>query len=72
MENANLSRCIFEKHSENISVIEVKNVFWSDWGSGARVLETLDRLGKTPRDLAERARSQRIPSGVEESRHAAV
>ena len=72
MENANLSRGVFEKHSENISVIEVKNVFWSDWGSGARVLETLDRLGKTPLQLAEQARSQRILFGVEESRQAAV
>lgn len=53
MEGANLSRGIFEKNARNISVIEVRNVLWSDWGSGARVVTTLKKIGKLPLFLSD-------------------
>lgn len=48
MEPVTLSRGIFERNLSNVSVVEVQNVFWSDWGSGDRVLSTLGRVGKLP------------------------
>lgn len=48
MEGATLSREIFERCTDRISVIEVKDVLWSDWGSSDRVLRTLRKIGKTP------------------------
>lgn len=48
MESATLSRGIFERCSDQISVLEVKEVFWSDWGSSHRVLQTLQKIGKVP------------------------
>lgn len=48
MESATLSRGIFERCADQISVLEVKGVFWSDWGSSHRVLQTLQKIGKTP------------------------
>lgn len=48
MESATLSRGIFERCADQISVLEVKNVFWSDWGSSHRVLQTLQKIGKAP------------------------
>lgn len=48
MESATLSRGIFECCADQIAVLEVKGVFWSDWGSSHRVLQTLEKIGKTP------------------------
>ena len=44
MEKATLSHAIFERCADRISVIEVKEVFWSDWGSRHRVLQSLERI----------------------------
>ncbi|MFQ5779872.1 MAG: sugar phosphate nucleotidyltransferase [Nitrospiria bacterium] len=51
MEGANLSRTVFEKKARNISVVEVEDVYWSDWGDGERVISTLKRFGKLPLHL---------------------
>lgn len=48
MERVTLSRGVFEKHPGSMSVIEVRGVLWSDWGSGDRILTTLKRIGKLP------------------------
>lgn len=48
MEPATLSRGIFERCPDQTAVLEVKGVFWSDWGSSHRVLQTLQKIGKTP------------------------
>jgi len=48
MKETNLSRDLFERVPERISVIEVKDVLWSDWGDGTRVEATLKKLGKLP------------------------
>ena len=54
MEEATLSHGILEKDSADISVIEMEGGFWSDWGSGERVLETLERIGSLPIRLSEK------------------
>jgi len=56
MKGASFSREVLERSTAAISVIEVKNVFWSDWGSGSRVLRTLEQIGKLPSHLHERTR----------------
>lgn len=48
METVNFSRGVFERSPSNVSVIPVRGVLWSDWGSGPRVLSTLKKIRKTP------------------------
>ncbi|WDT73439.1 MAG: response regulator transcription factor (plasmid) [Candidatus Manganitrophus sp.] len=48
MEAVTLSRGFFEKNLKNIAVVAVRNILWSDWGSGDRVLTTLKRIGRLP------------------------
>jgi len=48
MDSATLSRGIFERCSDQIAVLEVKEVLWSDWGNSHRVLQTLQKIGKAP------------------------
>lgn len=55
MEPVTLSCGIFERNLSNVAVIEVQNVFWSDWGSGDRVLDTLNRVGKLPLHLSAKS-----------------
>jgi mannose-1-phosphate guanylyltransferase len=47
MEGTTLSHGLFEKCPSDLLVVEMKNIYWSDWGSGERVLSTLERIGKT-------------------------
>lgn len=49
MEPANISHHILEKSPSQLLVINVRDVFWSDWGNGNRVLETLRKIGRIPR-----------------------
>jgi mannose-1-phosphate guanylyltransferase len=53
MEPANISHTLLEKDASPLLVIHVKDVFWSDWGNGARVLQTLHKIGRLPRHLSE-------------------
>jgi mannose-1-phosphate guanylyltransferase len=64
METVNLSHGIFERNLSNVATIEVQNVFWSDWGSGDRVLNTLNRMGKLPLHFAARGEEERRPYAV--------
>ncbi|NKE71683.1 sugar phosphate nucleotidyltransferase [Candidatus Manganitrophus noduliformans] len=68
MESATLSRGIFERCPDQIAVLEVKGVFWSDWGSSHRVLQTLQKIGKTPFQEAKEAGREEIPYAVAESK----
>jgi mannose-1-phosphate guanylyltransferase len=45
---ANLSRDLLERARESLSVLELRGVTWSDWGTPRRVLSTLVRLGERP------------------------
>jgi mannose-1-phosphate guanylyltransferase len=64
MESVTLSRGIFERNLSNVATIKVENVFWSDWGSGERVLSTLNRMGKLPLHLMAKSRTEQHPYAV--------
>lgn len=48
MPTYNLSTTLLQQAAESAAVIELHDVFWSDWGHPARVAETLRRIGRTP------------------------
>ncbi len=68
MESVTLSRGIFERCSDKISVLEVKEVFWSDWGNSHRVLETLQKIGKAPFQGAQEAGQEETSYAVAEGK----
>lgn len=68
MESATLSRGIFERCADQIAVLEVKGVFWSDWGSSHRVLQTLHKIGKAPFPGAAEVGQEETPYAVAESK----
>ena len=56
MERANSSRDVLERSAASVSVIEIKNVHWSDWGNGDRVLTTLKQIRRLPMCLQAASR----------------
>jgi mannose-1-phosphate guanylyltransferase len=56
MERATLSRGILEKSTSRMSVVEIEDVFWSDWGSEERVLSTLEKIGRRPLPFSKELR----------------
>lgn len=44
MEKATISHSVLEKFPSRLLVINVKDVLWSDWGNGPRVLDTLKKM----------------------------
>ena len=48
MPTYNLSTTLLQRAARSAAVIELHDVFWSDWGHPARVAETLHRIGRTP------------------------
>lgn len=46
MDQANISHTLLEKNASSLLVIHVRDVFWSDWGNGLRVMETLKKIGR--------------------------
>jgi mannose-1-phosphate guanylyltransferase len=68
MESATLSRGIFEHCADQIVVVEVKGVFWSDWGSSHRVLQTLQKIGKVPFQETKAVGREELPYAVAESK----
>jgi mannose-1-phosphate guanylyltransferase len=47
MPAINFSSGLLERVSQHISVIELSGVRWCDWGKPERILETLERIGRT-------------------------
>ena len=47
MGSATFSHAVLERFSSQLIVINVRDVFWSDWGSGHRVVKTLNQIGRT-------------------------
>jgi len=72
MQGATLSHGILERCPSRISVIEVKNVFWSDWGTSDRVISTLKRIGKLPAHLHGIAPSSGCSDFVSKDRMLAI
>lgn len=68
MESVTLSRGIFERCADQIAVLEVKEVFWSDWGSSHRVLQTLQKIGKAPFQDLQALGQKETPYVVAESK----
>ncbi|MEX0828838.1 MAG: sugar phosphate nucleotidyltransferase [Nitrospirales bacterium] len=48
MPVCNLSRGFLQKIPNYLTVLEMTNVLWSDWGQPRRIFETLQAIGKTP------------------------
>lgn len=42
------SRDVLERSADRLAVLPMDGAAWSDWGRPDRILESLDRLGKTP------------------------
>lgn len=48
MPAKNFSSDLLERVPEHAAVIELRGVFWSDWGKPERITETLRRIGRPP------------------------
>jgi len=48
MRVTNFSRDVLERGPESLVVLPVHGVFWSDWGTPGRVMQTLRRIGGLP------------------------
>jgi len=44
----NFSSQLLQQLPDRVSVMELTNVLWSDWGKPERIAETIRRIGKTP------------------------
>lgn len=45
---ANFSTGLLQQALDSLVVMELQDVLWSDWGCERRIVETLERIGKTP------------------------
>jgi mannose-1-phosphate guanylyltransferase len=63
---ANFSSMVLAHCPERLLVVPIKNVLWSDWGRGERIVETLERI-KGPSLLVSPMRE-----GGQEAEHAGV
>lgn len=66
LPHANFSSMVLAHCPERLLVVPIRNVLWSDWGRGERILETLERI-KGPSLLAPPLREAEQEAG-----HAAV
>ncbi len=48
MRSANFSREVLERGDRAVTVLPVRGVLWSDWGTPERVVRTLRRIGASP------------------------
>lgn len=48
MPSRNFSRQMLQPLADQLGVMELNDVLWSDWGRPERIVETLELLGKTP------------------------
>jgi mannose-1-phosphate guanylyltransferase len=48
MPRRNFSSHLLERAPEQLAVMEMRDVLWSDWGNPARISATLDKIGKQP------------------------
>jgi mannose-1-phosphate guanylyltransferase len=62
MPSRNFSRQVLQSLADQLGVIELDDVMWSDWGRPERIVETLQLLGKTPAFPMEAFRGSGVPS----------
>ncbi len=48
LPSANFSTDVLQEALDSLVVMELRGVLWSDWGSERRIVETLQRIGKSP------------------------
>jgi mannose-1-phosphate guanylyltransferase len=48
MPRRNFSAHLLQRRPDRLAVMEMRGVLWSDWGNPARIMETLDKIGKQP------------------------
>lgn len=48
MPVCNLSEGLLQKIPKQLTVLEMTNTLWSDWGQPRRIYETLQAIGKHP------------------------
>lgn len=48
LPSANFSTHVLQQALDSLVVMELRDVLWSDWGSERRIVETLQRIGKSP------------------------
>jgi len=48
LPSANFSTQVLQQALDSLVVMELRDVLWSDWGSERRIVETLQRIGKSP------------------------
>lgn len=46
MPRRNFSSHLLQCAPERLAVMEMPDVLWSDWGNPARIVDTLDKIGK--------------------------
>ena len=60
MDQANISHSLLEKLPSHLLVINVRDVFWSDWGNGPRVLKTLKKIGRSTNIREEVSKEEKM------------
>lgn len=48
LPSVNFSTKLLQQALDSLVVMELRGVLWSDWGSERRIVETLQRIGKSP------------------------
>ena len=48
MPRRNFSSDLLQRVPERLAVVEMKDVLWSDWGNGDRIVSGLEKIGKWP------------------------
>jgi len=52
LPSINFSKFVLERIPENLHVIEISNVHWSDWGEEERIQNDIDKYSLCLRDYA--------------------
>jgi mannose-1-phosphate guanylyltransferase len=54
MPRRNFSSDLLQRVPGQLAVMEMRDIFWSDWGHPSRIADTLDRIGRQPVFAEER------------------
>ena len=56
MPRYNFAVDLLQQQREQIGVLKLRDVLWSDWGRSERIIETLSRIGRVPRFSTEKVK----------------
>ncbi len=54
MPRRNFSSHLLQRVPEQLAVMEMRDILWSDWGHPGRIADTLEMIGKPPASTEER------------------